>query len=195
MLEKFYVSKVRVKLLKLFLSNPEKSYHVRGLTRILDEEINAVRRELERMSKVKFVKPERRGNKLFYTVQKNHIFFNDFLSLVYKEYGLGREIIKHKSKIGEISFAWLTNFFTKHIQKGPQDVDLVIIGDNVNLDFLAKHVKSTEAEVKRQINYTVMSLHEFQIRKERKDPFVMNLLLSSRVMLVGDEDNMLSQNG
>lgn len=191
MLEKFLVSKVRIKLLKLYLSDPSQSYHVRGITRLLDEEINAVRRELERMAKVKLVRSERKGNRLYYSVRTDFQYYNEFSALIQKEFGLGQEIIKSAKKLGDVSYAWLTKFYTKQVQKGPNDVDLVVIGDKIDFGELARHVKSAEEETGRQINYTVMGLHEFDLRKQRRDKFVMDLFLSSRVMLVGDEDKML----
>ena len=42
--------KVIIKVLELFLSNLDEKYHVRGIVREVKEEINAVRRELERIS-------------------------------------------------------------------------------------------------------------------------------------------------
>ena len=45
------ISRVRVEMLVLFLSNPQKMFHVREIVRQTDEEINAVRRELAHMEK------------------------------------------------------------------------------------------------------------------------------------------------
>lgn len=192
MLEKFFVSKVRIKLLKLFFFNPKESFHVRAITRLLDEEINAVRRELSRMEKVKFVRSIRKGNRLLYEIRTDFPLYNEFLSLIFKEYGLGKEIIERKENLGGLKYAWLTKFFTKHIHKGQQDVDLVVVGDNVDLEKLAECVRIAESESESQINYTVMGADEFDLRKQRKDSFVANLLLSSKVVLVGDEDEILS---
>ena len=49
-LQDLFVSKVRVKLLQIFLSEPKEIFYVRQLVRKADEEINAVRRELARMA-------------------------------------------------------------------------------------------------------------------------------------------------
>ena len=46
MLRDLMVSKVRVKLLQIFLSQPKEMFYVRQLVRATGEEINAVRREL-----------------------------------------------------------------------------------------------------------------------------------------------------
>ena len=45
-LEDLIISRVRVKMLSLFLSHPGTIFHVRDIVRKVDEEINAVRREL-----------------------------------------------------------------------------------------------------------------------------------------------------
>ena len=45
-IEKLFGSKTRAKLLELFFSNTSKSYYVREVTRLVEEQINSVRREL-----------------------------------------------------------------------------------------------------------------------------------------------------
>ena len=49
-LEKLFGSKTRAKLLALFFENTEKSYYVREITRVIEEQINSVRRELTNLS-------------------------------------------------------------------------------------------------------------------------------------------------
>ena len=51
MLNDLIISRVRVKLLEIFLSAPGQIIHVRDLVRRSKEEINAVRRELLHMEK------------------------------------------------------------------------------------------------------------------------------------------------
>lgn len=45
-IEKLFGSKTRAKLLRLFFSDMNKSYYVREITRLIEEQINSVRREL-----------------------------------------------------------------------------------------------------------------------------------------------------
>ena len=49
MLEQLFGSKTRTKLMKLFLLNPEQIYFIRELTRVIDTQINSVRRELDNL--------------------------------------------------------------------------------------------------------------------------------------------------
>jgi len=52
MLEQLFGSQTRVRLLQIFLSNPEEKYFVRELTRNLNSQINAIRRELENLEEL-----------------------------------------------------------------------------------------------------------------------------------------------
>ena len=49
MLEKLFGSKARVKILKLFLSHPEKKFYIRQIARDQNLQLNSVRRELENL--------------------------------------------------------------------------------------------------------------------------------------------------
>ena len=66
-------SKVRIKILELFLADLEEMYHVRGIVRETKEEINAVRRELQRLEKAGILKKEPRGNRLYYWLRKRSL--------------------------------------------------------------------------------------------------------------------------
>jgi predicted ArsR family transcriptional regulator len=53
MLSKLFGSKARVKLLKIFLSYPEKRFYIRQLARDLKLQVNSVRRELDNLEKIR----------------------------------------------------------------------------------------------------------------------------------------------
>ena len=190
-IEYFFVSKVRIKLLQLFFFNINESFHVRGVVREVDEEINAVRRELLRMEKAGMLISERRGNKVLFSLKSDFLFFYEFLSIVHKEFGLGRAIIKQSRKLGNVKYAILTAAFVKNMRVPHSNVDLVVVGD-VDLGLLTETVKSQQEFVGREINYTVLSEDEFLLRKRRNDSFVLSLLKGCNVVLLGNKEELLS---
>ena len=189
-LNALFVSKVRIKLLKVFLANPGKSFYVRELVRATKEEINAVRRELSRMQKNGIVSSEWRGNRRYYNFREDHLFYPELSRMVSKTSGLGGALIKNRAKLGKIKYAMLTGDFVKGKRPGAKEVVLLIVG-KVVLPQLTSLVKTEEARRGFEINYTVMGEEEFEFRKRRRDPFVLEILSKSRAMLVGDEDEML----
>jgi predicted nucleotidyltransferase len=190
-LQDLFVSKVRAKLLQIFLSEPKEIFYVRQLVRKAGEEINAVRRELARMEQRGMVVKESRANRLYYGFKKSYLFYDELLSLAAKTSGLGGQIIKNKNKIGKIKFVMLSGRFARTKEHQPSDVDLLVVGEVV-LPQLAATVRAFEVKLGRDINYTVMTRQEFEFRKKRRDPFITSILLGSRIMLIGDEEDLVS---
>ena len=58
MIDALFGSKTRVKLLHLFLNNPNRAFYVREITRKIDEQINSVRRELANMLNIGIIKSD-----------------------------------------------------------------------------------------------------------------------------------------
>jgi hypothetical protein len=185
------ISKVRVKILVLFLTNPNTIYHVRDIVRKVEEEINAVRRELAHMEKAGMVSKEQRANRLFYSFRKDYPLYYDLLELIGKTSGLGWEIIKNKVKLGRIKYALISGRYVRGLpKKSPTEVDLLVVG-NVVIPELSQIIKKEESNKNKELNYTVMTEEEFGFRKRRRDPFVMNILDGLRVVLIGDEEEIV----
>ena len=190
MLIDILISKVRVKILELFLGNPDQVYHVRDIVRRVDEEINAVRRELARLEKTGLLASQWKANRRYYSAKKDHIFYFELLSIINKSVGLGGNIIKNKAKIGKVRYAMLSGSFVRGKPYSPNDVDLFIVGA-IALPELGTIVREEETRRNREINFTPMTEEEFAFRKSRRDPFVMNILSKPRVMLIGDEEELV----
>jgi hypothetical protein len=184
-------SKVRIKVLELFFSDLKEMYHVRGIVREIKEEINAVRRELGRLEKAGIFKKESRGNRVYYWVRNDYPLFDDLLALVAKTTGLGAAIIASRGKIGKISSVMFSGGFVRRIpRKNDDQVDILVVGEVV-LPELAALVRAEESKRNKEINYTVMSKEEFEFRKKRRDPFLSGILSKSRVMIIGNEEDLV----
>ncbi len=185
-------SKVRIKLLELFYSNPNEMYHVRGAVREVKEEINAVRRDLDRLEKAGILKKEPRGNRVYYWVRDDYPFFGDILSIISKTTGLGAQLVENRNKIGKPNYVMFSGKFARQKpRKKDDEVDILFVGDVV-LPELATLIRVEESKRAHEINYTVMSREEFDFRKKRRDPFLLGILADSRVMIIGDEDQLVS---
>jgi len=191
MLSDIIISRVRVKLLEIFLSQPGQIIHVRDLVRRTKEEINAVRRELLHMEKAGMVSKEPRANRLYYSFRKDYTLYYDLLALVTKTTGLGGAIIKHKHKLGRVRFAMLSGKFARNVPGSADEGDLLVVG-NVVVAEVAALVREEELRRGREIFFTPMSEEEFVFRKKKKDPFIVSILLGSRIMVIGDEEELLS---
>ncbi len=191
MFEDLITSKARVKVLRVFLENPTEMYHVRELVRRTSDEINAVRRELSFLEKKGILNREPRANRVYYSLSKNYSFYFDLLKLGAKSLGLGAAILKNRARMGKIKYAALSGKFVRRMPKNPEDIDVLVVG-TVVLPELALLIREEEKRINSEINYTVMAEEEFDFRKKRRDPFILSILLGSKVMVIGDEESMLA---
>src|SRR5690606_16963407 len=81
MIDALFGSKTRVKLLHLFLNNPGKAFYVREITRLIDEQINSVRRELSNMLEVGIITSDNADNKLYYEVNQRYEYYVPFRAI------------------------------------------------------------------------------------------------------------------
>lgn len=185
-------SKVRIKVLELFFSNSKELYHVRGIVRETSEEINAVRRELDKFEKDGILRKEPRGNRIYYSLRSEYPFFGDLTAMVAKTTGLGKQLVENRNKIGKVSFVMFSGKLVRFKErKREDDVDILVVGDIV-LPELAALIRAEESKRGKEINYTVMGREELDFRKKRRDPFLLGILAGSRVMIIGDEEDLVS---
>jgi DNA-binding transcriptional ArsR family regulator len=190
-MEELFVSKVRVKLLQLFLSTTDPLLHVREIVRRVDEEINAVRRELDRMEKNGMVVSEWRANRRLYRFRKDYTFYRELLGFVVKTTRLGGAIASNKSKLGKVKYAMLATRFINHEPSGPEEVDVLIVGQIV-LPQLQALIAEEQKVREQEINYSFMDEAEFVFRVKRRDPFILRVITQSKIMVIGSEDDLLA---
>ncbi len=188
MLKDLFISEVRVNIMKVMLPAPDKPYHVRALVRAVNTEINAVRRELARLYKIGLLRKRPAGNRIYYTVDTSSPYYHELLALIAKDRGIGAAIIENLKKLGDVRFAVLSKAFVRGRVSTALDVDLFLVG-SVNLDVLHELIDLEQQKLGREINYSVMSLDDFDFRKRTADAFAMKILSQSRTMLVGDEED------
>jgi hypothetical protein len=110
--------------------------------------------------------------------------------LIVKTTGLGQALIAQKNKIGKVKFIMISGRFARKLPTRPGDVDVLLVGEII-LPQVAVTIRQFESLLGREINYTAMTREEFLFRKERRDPFILQILRGSRVLLVGDEEELV----
>lgn len=87
MLEKLFSSRVRVRLLEVFLSNPERRFYGRELERMTEEHQNAIWRELRNLSEMGLLTDETEGRTKYYRVSPGFPLYPELRALLFKATG------------------------------------------------------------------------------------------------------------
>lgn len=188
-LDTLFISKVRIKILQLFFSNPQEQFHIRGVVRQINEEINAVRRELLRLEGVGMLEATKKGNRIYYKLRADFPLSSEVSSIIHKTTGLGEEVLRSIHDLGEVEFAILTRSYLVGHREQPDAIDLLFVGE-INMDAVNSLIQRAERTTDNEINYAILKVSEFELRKKRKDPFVLELLVGRKIVLYGNEDDL-----
>lgn len=194
MIDSLFGSKTRVKLLHLFLNNPEKSFYVREITRMIDEQINSVRRELANMVSVGIVQQDAIDNKLYYSVNEDYPYIKPLAAIFSDkntEDGMGvASSVSWKESLGRMRGLRLAIISGKLVVGSSSSVDLLLVGDDMSAVTIKNLVKKIEKDRKIEINYAVISYDDFYYRMSVKDRFIMDIVRNKHSVLVDAENIM-----
>lgn len=190
MLQYIITSQTRRKILELFFHQYGEVFYLRKIVREIDEEVNAVKRELDILEKARVLHREKRLNKVFYSLNKSFPLYDEFLRIFTKTNPLSLSIYKNISKLGKTKFVALSTRYAKKMPIKEGEIYLLCVGIIV-VPELTDIVTSVEKEYGREINYTAMTEEEFAFRKKNNDPFIWHFLKYPKVMLVGQEEDLL----
>lgn len=198
MLDHIFGSKTRVALLKLFFDHPEQLFFVRELTRTVNTQINAVRRELMNLSELGIVRvveelgrehvnlslenvPKGLNKKKYYQLNKSFVLFPELSSLFSKSHlMIEKDLLNQLKGLGQVYYLCLSGFFTNVANPS---TDMLIVG-NVNKEALVRIIKQFEEKMQREINYTTMSLKEFEYRRDITDKFLYDILVNTKIVAI-----------
>ncbi|MBQ9018085.1 transcriptional regulator [Candidatus Saccharibacteria bacterium] len=177
-IEKLFGSKTRAKLLKLFFETPEKSFYVREMTRVIDEQINSVRRELLNLESIGIIKNETFDNKVYYSANTKHPYCRPLNEMFTKRIDASRDKDVHETTWEEYIRPvknYLTGLIVTNRLPGQDGIDLLIIG-NDKTKKLTRWAEVIEKKQGKPINYVIMTADDFTYRRSVKDRFIEDIL-------------------
>lgn len=190
MLHNIIPSKARRKILQLFFHNPKEHFYLRRIVREVNEEVNAVKRELDILSDAKVLLKEKRLNKVFYSLNKHYIYYDEFLRIFAKQGVLNELIQKNASKIGKTKFVVMSKTLAKGEPLRKDEIYVLFVGFIVMPEVEAI-MQQVDKALDREINYTIMTEEEFAFRKKSNDPFIWKFLRQPKIMLIGVEEELV----
>ncbi len=191
-MEQLFGSKTRVKLLKLFMTNPNRSFYVREITRKVEEQINSVRRELANLLSLGVITSDSTNNKLYYEVDQTWEHYGPLRELFTGKRSAPKAsktketaseeateemvVLENKKpsvdadvwdRVGNIAGLAYSGVFTRDTTS---PVDVMIIGD-VPTSRAEAAVAELEKHEGKELRYAVMELDEWLYRKQVNDKF------------------------
>lgn len=177
--EKLFGSKTRAKLLKLFFENPGKSYYVREITRVIDEQINSVRRELSNLEGIGVVKNETYDNKVYYSANMKHVYAHALSEMFNARTIEASEKEPKRTNVWEELIKpvklYLKGLIVTNRLPGQEGIDILIVG-NDKTKKLTHWAEVVEKKMGKPLNYVIMSVDDYSYRKSVRDRFLSEVM-------------------
>jgi DNA-binding MarR family transcriptional regulator len=183
-LEKLFRSKAEVKVIRLFLNNPDDKYLLSDIAGKSKTDTPTLRKELVNLEKIGFVIQSKKNQKPYYHLNGNFIFLEELRKLFFKANPSSSERIKEQiAKVGQIRLVLISGALINS-EKGR--VDILIVGEHINKSKLMNFLGELEAEVGKGIRYVYMGNDEFTYRRDMFDKFVIDILEGPNKVLINN---------
>jgi predicted nucleotidyltransferase len=178
-------SELRRKVLTFFTANRSARVYVRQLAERLGADSTNVSRELARLVREGFLRAEREGRQLYYSINRGYPFLKAAFTLLQGSVGIEPALKRALGAAPGIESAWLYGSFARNEADAVSDIDLLIVG-RPDQAKLAARIGAAERALHREINYTVLTSLELKRRLAAHDAFVADIWNGKRIELTGD---------
>lgn len=189
-LEKLFGSAAKVKIIKLFLFNPESAFDSAETAERAKVSRAVARREIGNLLRIDFLRPKsyikeskRQKDRVIKTIRKRTNGWTLEQKFPYietlKQFFASinpfhhKEIVDRVSKAGKIQLLIVSGIF---IKDPDSRVDLLVVGENWKQGQLDNIMKTLESEIGQEIRYAVFETPEFKYRLSVFDKFLRDIL-------------------
>ncbi len=183
------LTKTRAALLKLLLTNPERSFYMQEIGRILGKKPGTFQRTINNMASEGILISEYKANARFFKVNKKYPIYKELKSIVFKTVGIQGSIREVLEEIGNVKFSFIYGSYAKAKETYFSDIDIAVIG-TADEDKLIKALDRLEDKFQREINYKLYTFKKFKKEIEEKEPFILEIIRDKKIMLIGNENEL-----
>ena len=187
-LSKIFWSNCRTKLLEKFLleyeSGNNDGFHMRLLSRDLEEQINSIKRELDNLSTLWLLKHKTELRKKIFSVNSNFPLTDEFVQIFLKSYNpLDRIKVYFKDKI-DLEVVIVNKEVEHKLTKETKSLlDIFLIWD-INRSEFSGFLSGIFFN--RKVKYAIISTEDFYKRLEYWDKLISNILSEPGNLLLKD---------
>ena len=185
-INRLFSSKLRTKLLDVFLSSPNARFYIRELERKIKEEAKNVSRELKNLEALGLLISEKQGNLKYYSINEKFLLYPELKAIIFKTTGVQGLLKEALARLKGIETAFIYGTYATGKESESSDVDIMVIG-KPDLTELNEVISDLEEKLNREINYMCFDQEEFKERRKAGDAFIKDVLSGEKIMLKGSD--------
>jgi predicted nucleotidyltransferase len=184
-------SKVQQRVLALIFGHSQRSFYVSEIVRNVHSGVGAVERELSKLERSGLVSVERIGNQKHYRANQAAPIFEELRGLIEKTVGLAQPIKESFEPYADaIKSAFVYGSVAKGADTAHSDIDLMVIGDDLNYSDLYTAAQNVERKLRRRVHLLILSPKDWQRKTSDKGSVFSKISDSPKIFIVGSEKDL-----
>jgi predicted nucleotidyltransferase len=184
-------SKVQQRVLATLFGHPERSFYMSEILRLVGSGVGAVQRELSRLHRCGLVTVERIGNQKHYRANTSAPIFEELRGLVEKTVAITEPLKKSfEPYANAIQSAFVYGSVAKGSDTAHSDVDVLVIGDDLNYSDLYSAAQQAELKLKRRVHPLFMSSGDWHRRASDDGSVINKISQSPKLFFIGSEHDL-----
>lgn len=186
-------SKVQQRVLALIFGHPERSFYTSEIIQRVGSGVGAVDRELSKLERSGLVTVQRIGNQKHYQANQTAPIFDELRGLVEKTIAVTEPIKRSFAPYaGAIESAFVYGSVAKGSDTATSDIDLMVIGDDLNYSDLYAAAQTAEAALRRKVNPLFVSRRDWRRKISSKGSVFDKINHSPKIFVIGSEKDLES---
>ena len=178
-------------VLGLMYTQPGKSFYTKEILRLTGMGVATIKRELDRMVAAGILTLTKIGNQHHYQANPECPIYEELLSIVCKTFGIADVVQNALVPIKDsIAYAFVYGSIAKDTEKAKSDIDLMLIGNNLNYGDAMDLLIPVEGKLGRPINPTIYSVRDFRKKLGEKNSFLTRVMKQEKIFVMGSEDDI-----
>ncbi|MCX7171976.1 MAG: nucleotidyltransferase domain-containing protein [Proteobacteria bacterium] len=174
------------KLLSLLYGKPDQSFYANEIDRWAQVGKGSLMRELDRLHQAGVLTLKRHGNQTHYQANPDCPIFGELLGIVRKTFGVGEQLrIVLAPLADQLVWAFVFGSIAKGSDHAGSDIDLMLIGENLNYNDVMEHLMPVEERLGRTINPTLYTPTDWLAKKAAGNSFVLRVSEQDKINLIG----------
>ena len=175
---------------------PDRAYHLNELRRLTGLGSASLQRELNRLAGAGLVDAQAVGNLRRFQANPKSPVYGELVAMTRKTLGTV-PVIRDALQplLPDLISAWVYGSVAKQTDTARSDIDVMLVGNDLQLSRVLSAMEPAEAQLRRKINPSCYSPQEFERRRAEPDSFVNRVLSQPTLSLIGDAHEPASYPG
>ena len=176
------------KVLGLLYGKPDRTFYANEIARWAQVGKGSLMRELDRLQKSGVLIMSRQGNQTHYQANPDCPIYSELLGIVRKTFGIGEQLRAALAPLADqLVWAFVYGSIAKGTDHAGSDIDLMLIGEDLNYSDVIERLLPVEERLGRSINPTIYTPADWRGRIAAGNSFVVRVIEQDKINLIGSQ--------